>query len=97
MYVGRVYVVAPLRAGARLALRSARAAPVWGQVALARQGRGPRLACLASKGREQSSLPRIFNICYALRPLGWRSVVLPAKLTLKQRRAMLAALAPDVV
>lgn len=82
---------------AHSALQAARAVPSWGRVALARRGRGPLVACLPARGAVQSSLLRIHNVAAALEPFGWRAVVLPWKLSLRQRQAMLAELAPDVV
>ena len=72
-----------------------REAPVW--PALLGQGRGPVAVFLPAYGPEMSSLLRIYNIAAALRPLGWRTVVLPWTLTLAQRRRLLAALSPDLV
>lgn len=87
----------PLRQGAKQVFQHLRAVPIWGQVAWARQGRGPVAAFLPARGRTQSSLLRIYNVAGALRTLGWHTVVLPWTLTLPQRRRMLSGLDPDVV
>lgn len=44
-----------------------------------------------------AALLRIYNMADAPRPLGWRTAVVPWRLTLSARRRCLAALAPDVV
>lgn len=85
------------RTGAKRALQQVRAMPAWGQVVLENRRRGPLVVFLPSHGRRQSALLRIYNLARALRPLGWRSVVLPPNLTLAQRHAMLSGLDPDAV
>jgi hypothetical protein len=60
-------------------------------------GTAPRVAFLPSKGREMSSLLRIYHVARALEGRGWAVVVLPAGLTLEQRHRLLARFAPDVV
>lgn len=98
MGIGGFHTIAgPVRTGARAVLHSARGAPVRVRVALARRGRGPLLACLPSRGPEQSSLLRIYNLATALGGLGWGAVVIPPTLPFEQRQAVLAQLEPDIV
>jgi len=46
---------------------------------------------------EGAALLRIYNIAHQIRAEGWRTAVLPWRLTLAARRRYLAAAAPDVV
>ena len=86
---------------ARPALGLCREAPVWGRVLATGQGRGrgrkPVAAFLPAYGPEGAALLRIWRMAEAIRALGWRSLVLPPRLTLAQRRRILGALSPDVV
>jgi hypothetical protein len=52
---------------------------------------------LPATGPEGAALLRIHAIAVALRPLGWRTLVLPWRLTLAQRRRFLARMRPDVI
>lgn len=52
---------------------------------------------LPSKGLEGSSLLRIHNMARALRTLGWRTLVVPWRLSLAARYRLIAAAAPDVL
>lgn len=61
------------------------------------QGRGPMAVFLPSKGREGASLLRIHNMAVALRSLGWRTLVVPWRLNLSQRRRLISAADPDVL
>lgn len=61
------------------------------------RGRGPLAVLLPSGPPEGAALLRIYNMADALRSLGWRTAVLPAKLSLAARRRYLAAAGPDVV
>jgi hypothetical protein len=70
--------------------------PSWPAV-LRRSGPEPRVAFLPSKGREMSSLLRIYLIAEAMRPLGWSILVLPATLSLPQRHRFLQRFGPDVI
>lgn len=82
----------------RPAVRSLRGLPIRMSVELERQqGRGPRAVFLPSADKEQSSLLRIYNIAQTLRSFGWRTIVLPRRLTLQQRQRMLARFQPSVV
>lgn len=85
-----------LKALARPALGLLREAPVHSGRML-HWGRGPRAVFLPAYGPEGAALLRIYNMATALRPLGWRTLVLPPKLTLAQRHRLLAQLSPDVV
>lgn len=87
----------PMRKGAKHVLQQMRAVPVWGQVARAHRGTGPRVAFLPARARTQSSLLRIYNLSDAMRGLGWRTLVVPWTLTLSQRRRVLSGFAPDVI
>lgn len=95
-----------LRPVARSFLRGARAAPVWAQLLQQRvAGQGPRIAFLPSRdtgggegGKASgSSHLRIGCIAAALGARGWSTLVLPWRLTLAQRHALLAGFAPDVI
>jgi hypothetical protein len=61
------------------------------------RGAAPTVVFLPSRGREMSSLLRIHVVARALRPLGWRTVVVPWRLGLGRRQDILAALRPDLV
>ena len=89
--------VSSVRSLVRPAVRAARAAPVWGRVGLARRGRGPLAVFLPAYGRHGAARLRIYNVAGALRPLGWRTLVMPWTLTLAQRHRILARARPDVV
>ena len=89
--------VSSVRSLVRPAVRAARAAPVWGRVGLARRGRGPLAVFLPAYGRHGAARLRIYNVAGALRPLGWRTLVMPWTLTLAQRHRVLARARPDVV
>jgi hypothetical protein len=73
-----------------------REVPLWPAV-FRHGGPGPRVAFLPSKGREMSSLLRIYHVADAMRQFGWAVLVLPASLTLAQRHRLLGRFAPDVV
>lgn len=60
-------------------------------------GRGPLAVFLPAYGPEGAALLRIYAVARALRPLGWRTLVLPWKLTLHQRHRLLAAAAPSLL
>ena len=86
---------------ARPAVALCREAPVWGHVLATGRGRGqgraPVAAFLPAYGPEGAALLRIWRMAGAIRAFGWRSLVLPPRLTLAQRRRILRALSPDVV
>ena len=86
-----------LRPVLRPAVRAAREVPVWARAAASPRGRGPVAVLLPAYGREASALLRIYNLATPLRAAGWRVHVLPWRLTLAQRRRVIAALSPDVV
>lgn len=74
----------PLRLGAR---------PI-----LAGRGSAPVAVFLPARGVEDGSARlRIHDIARALRPLGWRTLVVPWKLPLDSRRRILAAVRADVL
>lgn len=73
-----------------------REAPLWPAV-FRHGGPEPRIAFLPSKGREMSSLLRIYHVADEMRRLGWAVVILPATLTLAQRHRLLGRFAPDIV
>jgi hypothetical protein len=58
---------------------------------------GPAVAFLPSRGRELSSLLRIYAIADSLRDHGWCILVIPATLGLDARRRLLARFRPDVL
>ena len=67
------------------------------QAMLRTRGRGPRVVFLPAYGRHGAALLRIYNVAAALRGFGWKSVILPSSLNLKQRHRLLASVQPDVV
>ena len=84
------------RRAARPAVRLAREIPLHGR--LAGMGRdGPLAVFLPCEGRRGAALLRCYNMAAALGPLGWRCLVLPATLTLAQRRAFIGRSAPDIL
>lgn len=80
----------------RPAVQFVREIQVRSELALLR-GRGPLAVFLPARGKEGSSLLRVYNIARALRGLGWRTFVLSWRLTLVQRRRFLDAASPDIV
>ena len=78
-----------LKALAGPALGLLREAPVHSDW-VRQRGRGPLVIFLPAYGPEGAALLRIYNLAAALRPLGWRTLVLPATLSLAQRRRLLA-------
>lgn len=78
-------------------VRALREAGAWWCAGLAVRGRGARVVFLPSAGREGAALLRIYAMSAALRRLGWRTLVLPATLTLAQRRRILGAVSPHLV
>ena len=85
-----------LKALGRPALGLLREAPVHSGRML-QWGRGPKVVFLPAYGPKGAALLRIYNMAAALKPLGWRTLVLPPTLTLAQRHRLLAGLAPDVL
>jgi len=84
-----------LRAGLRFALHRATVAAV---IALAGpRGAAPCAVFLPSRGREMSSLLRIYMVAAALKRQGWQTAVVPWRLDLDSRHRILSALRPDVV
>jgi hypothetical protein len=73
-----------------------REAPLWPAVIRPR-GDKPRVAFLPAKGRQMSSLLRIYLVAESMTHLGWEKLVVPPTLTLRQRRRLLARFAPDVI
>ena len=53
------------------------------------RGRGPVAVFLPAYGPEGAVLLRIYRVAGALRGLGWRTLVLPWRLTLAQRQRLL--------
>ncbi len=64
---------------------------------LRQAGPAPLAVFLPAYGPTGAALLRIYHVARDVRRLGWRSVVLPPTLSLRQRRRLLAQLAPDVV
>lgn len=89
--------VSGLKALARPAIQLLREVPV--HHARFRQRRGPRplAVFLPAYGPTGAALLRIYNIAQAMRPLGWRTLVLPPKMTLAQRLRFLRRAGPDVL
>src|SRR6056297_2063204 len=88
---------APGAGALRLAVRAGREARARAALAPRRRGRGPMAVFLPAGPPQGAALLRIYNVAEALRPLGWRTAVLPSKLTLAGRRRYLAAARPDIV
>lgn len=61
------------------------------------RGAAPCAVFLPSRGREMSSLLRIYLIAASLRRLGWQTAVIPWRLGLDDRHRILSILQPDVV
>ena len=80
----------------RLVGRIAREVALYPALAKGRRAR-PRIAFLPSDTRVQSSLLRAYNIAEQLDRRGWATVVMPAHLSLGQRRRVLSAFAPDLI
>lgn len=85
-----------LDAVARPAVRLIREAPVRGALTFQR-GAGPLAVFLPAYGPEGAALLRIHAVARALRSFGWRTVVMPWRLTLAQRRRILAGVRPDIL
>jgi hypothetical protein len=81
---------------ARPAVRLLREMPVYGHLA-GQRGRGPLAVFLPACAPEGAALLRIYALARALRPLGWGTLVMPWRLTLAQRRRVLAAAGADVI
>lgn len=88
---------APLKSLLRPAIQGMRELPVRAELVRQRRQAGGRVVFLPSRGREQSSLLRIYNVAAGLRPLGWQALVLPWTLTLAQRQRLIARFRPDVL
>lgn len=86
----------PIKGIARPALRGVRALSVH-SARLLQRGRGPLAVFLPAYGPEGAALLRIYRVAEALRGRGWRTLVLPWRLTLAQRQRFLRRLSPDVV
>lgn len=85
-----------MRQATRPAVHLARGLPLYAQ--LARMGRdGPLAVFLPNEGRRGAALLRCYNMADALRPLGWRCLVIPATLTLSQRIVLINKSAPDIL
>lgn len=84
-----------LRAGLRAALHRVTVLSVLAGAGA--RGAAPCAVFLPSRGREMSSLLRIYMVATALRRLGWQTVVVPWRLGLKDRHRILNALGPDLV
>ena len=91
-----VPIFEPIRGIARPALHGLRSLPVHSQL-FRQPGRGPCAVFLPASGPEGAALLRIHAIAGALRPLGWRTLVLPWRLTLAQRQRFLDRIRPDVI
>lgn len=63
-----------------------------------RPGRGqPILVLMPAYGRHGAALLRIYNLVGGLRQAGWHVIVLPWRLSLEQRRRILASVSPDLI
>ncbi len=85
-----------LKGIARPTLQGLRALPVHSTQIL-QSGRGPLAVFLPARGPNGASLLRIYAIARQLRAHGWRTLVLPWRLTLAQRRRFIARSAPDIL
>lgn len=61
------------------------------------KGNGPMAVFLPCEGRVGAALLRIYAIAEALRKLGWRTLVVPPRLTLAQRQRLLVRAGPDIL
>lgn len=86
----------PIKGIVRPAIRGLRALSVHSQV-IQHRGRGPMAVFLPAYGSEGAALLRVYRVAEVLRGQGWRTLVLPWKLTLAQRQRFLARLEPDVI
>ncbi len=85
-----------LRDLVRPAVHLMREAPLYGE--MARQfSDAPLAVFLPAYGPEGAALLRIYAVARQLRSLGWRTLVLPWRLTLVQRRRIIAAAEPDIL
>ena len=80
--------------GARPAYQRLREIPVRAEVRKSESGSGPLAVFLPAYGRVGAARLRIFSMAEALRPFGWRTLVLPPELTLIQRQMFLKRLKP---
>lgn len=96
LFAQKIFAEDRFRAVVRPALRLTREIPVRFDL-LKQAGRGPMAVFLPSAGREGASLLRIYHVARELRPLGWRTLVVPCRLTLGQRHRLIAAARPDVL
>ncbi len=85
-----------LKACIRPAVHLVREAGVHSDM-LAQTGQGPLAVFLPAYGRYGAALLRIYNVASALKPLGWRTLVIPSTLTLAHRYRILARARPDVL
>ena len=85
-----------LKSLARPAAQLAREMPLYADLARPR-GRRPLAVFLPCEGRVGAALLRIYAVAEALGPLGWRCLVMPPKMTLAQRKRLLARATPDVL
>lgn len=86
----------PIKGIVRPVLRGLREVPVHSTLVLQR-GRGPMAVFLPARGPSGASLLRIYATAERLRLHGWRTLVLPWKLTLEQRRRFIKRVAPDIL
>ena len=90
------FAVQTLKSWGRPGAHALRAMPVRLNC-LSGRGRGPLAILLPCEGRRGASLLRMYRVARGLRPLGWRTVILPASLTLVQRQRFISDLSPDVL
>ncbi|MCU0906560.1 MAG: hypothetical protein MUF73_03750 [Rhodobacteraceae bacterium] len=88
-------LVAALRAILRDSVH--RVMVMWTIAMAGPRGGAPRAVFLPSRGREMSSLLRIYLVAAALRRRGWTTTVVPWRLGLDSRRQILSRLQPDVL
>lgn len=85
-----------LKSVLRPAVHLAREVPTHTEMLL-QTGQGPRAVFLPAYGRHGAALLRIYNIAEKFRLFGWRTLVMPWKLTLVQRQRLLARADPDIL
>lgn len=85
-----------LRGIARPVLHGFREIPVH-SARILQPGRGPLAVFLPARGPNGASLLRIYAVAQQMRTQGWRTLVLPWKLTLAQRHRFIARSAPDIL
>ncbi|MEL7131833.1 MAG: hypothetical protein AAFY39_11460 [Pseudomonadota bacterium] len=86
-----------LKSALRPGVQMAREMPVHVDHLRQAGGKAPLAVFLPAYGRQGAALLRMYNIAQALRPFGWRTLVLPPSLGLQQRLRLLHGAGADVI